>query len=804
MSVVNMTVGATTPDGARFAVKVSGGGPVRVAVADNPDMTGPVFTASQAVDANAAAKVSITGLQPDTRYFWQVEDNAVVDTSITGQFLTHPPLGVPGTFTVGFVADLGLSPEHPGVGSVLAADRLSNHPVLDTVRERALAEGWPMVHWIGDDLYYDLGSEQHGIVGGASLANYRRARDDRLLQPRAHQLDREVAQTRQPDDHDRAQNNHDSTDPGGPIYNEVYREREPHYDLPDGDPDGGTYFSWQIRRVLFIAADVRSFKTGSTMLGSAQLAWMDTLLATSTAKCLVWLMPGQWMGTSTDSWASYPGEAATVVSMLGDHGWLGRMAIVGADAHIVALDTGGPNSPGGIPILQAAPIDAAPGFGDPSRYNLGGSSAGRAQYGTVTVADQGSHLVVTLTGWQNSTSLVTHSFAVAGDPPPPLASGALIRTLSGSHRALVEARVVTTFQTGPDPAGIPVPILAGDVQLDGTAEIRGTLELETAGQSEQTGQSLFPRRPGDLYAPYGHELFVRRGVDLGPDVEPLWTPLGYYRINSAEQDDAPYGPIRLSGQDRMAAIVEARPLTPREFAPDRTVASVFAEIVGEVYGAATIVFDDDSAAATVGRVLVMEDSRLAVLAEIATSLGKIMFWDGSGFLQVRTAPDDSEPVWEVKHGRDGVMVSAGRRVSREGVFNGWVVTGEAGESGTNPARGVAVDNGPNSPTRWAPIAEGGFGQVPRFFASPFITTNAQAENAAREGLRRTLGAPFNVDFGSVVNPTLVPYDPVRVEYADFNREMHVVDKLTIPLDAESAMSATTREKTLVVIGGLPS
>lgn len=792
MAVVWMTVGATTPDGATFATKVSGGGPVRVAVSTSADMTSPVFTGSQSVNAQGVAKVAITGLAASTRYWWQVEDNSVPDTSVTGQFLTHPPLGVPGTFTIAFSGDSGLTPDYPGVaGGELDPSRVSNHPIHDTIRQRALAEDWLMWWNLGDWGYPDWST---GLT--ESLANRRTFHDNQVAQPRQGQLHREVAYGYVWDDHDYANNDSDGSYASKTNAAVVYREVHPHYPLPNSD---AIYHPFQIGRVAFFAFDCRYFRSpnsdpdgpSKTMLGSAQLNRLEELFATSDAQLFVWLMGSQWAGTSSDSWASFAVERQAIVDMAEQHGKLGRIVCLGADAHMVALDTGSPISAGGIPILQAASLDATP-TGDPSRYDLGGQS-GRAQFGTLTVADLGTHLTVTLTGWRDTTALVSHTFAVAGDPPAPASSGALLRTLSGSHTALVEARLVTVFQTGDDPDGVPLTVLDGDVYLDATAEVQRTLSLTVAGV-DGSGRPVFPRRATDPMAPYGSEVFVRRGVDLG-GAGTLWTPLGYFRIDSVEQDDAPDGPIRITGSDRTAGIIDGRPVAPIEFAPTRTAASVFAELVREIYPDAVILFDGSGSTA-IGRTVVVEESRHKPLTEIATALGKVMHWDGSGVLRVRTVPDEQIPVWEVNAGRGGVLVSAGRRLSRERVYNGVVAVGEGGESDAPPARAVAVDSGPTSPTRWG----GPFGRVPRFYASPFLATDDQAEVAAREMLRRSLGAPYSVDFGAVVNPTLQPWDPIRVAYSDGTREVHVVERLTIPLLAERPMAASTKERTLVVIG----
>src|SRR5690606_28280864 len=105
--------------------------------------------------------------------------------------------------------------------------------------------------------------------------------------------------------------------------------------------------------------------------------------------------------------------------------------------------------------------------------------------------------------------------------------------VAGSHRMVVEAYVLREFASGDNPGGEPIPILGGDVMFDATAQVFGTLNLVTPGIDEDTGRSRFPRLAHDLLAPYGNEVWVRRGVDIGSDI--LWSPLGYFRIDNVEQ-----------------------------------------------------------------------------------------------------------------------------------------------------------------------------------------------------------------------------------------------------------------------------
>lgn len=375
-------------------------------------------------------------------------------------------------------------------------------------------------------------------------------------------------------------------------------------------------------------------------------------------------------------------------------------------------------------------------------------------------------------------------------------SAAFLRTIRGSHVMASRARIVTTYQTGTNPTGTDIPILAGDVVQDAGADVRATLDLTTDGTAQ------WPRQASAPLAPYGNEVFVERGVQYG-NGQREWVSQGYFRIYAIEQEDAPDGPVRVTGLDRMSGIVDARLLAPRQFPAGTTLGSIMSTLVGEVYPAVTIEWDDGSNLSTIGRGLVAEEDRFGFLNELVSSAGKVWYFDHRGVLVIKSPPTATTPVFDVTHGRDGVLVSMGRQLSREGVFNAVVAYGEGGDT-IAPARAVAVDNNPNSPTYYS----GRFGPVPRYYSSPFITTNTQALSAASAILRQSLGLPYNVNFGAVPNPALEPYDPITITYPTRTRsasgytETHIIDRLTVPLVAEEPLTAQTREQQLVTIGSL--
>lgn len=366
-------------------------------------------------------------------------------------------------------------------------------------------------------------------------------------------------------------------------------------------------------------------------------------------------------------------------------------------------------------------------------------------------------------------------------------SDAFLRTIRGSHTVVARARVVTGHQTGVSPAGTVIPILAGNVQLDWTKPVRSTLDLTT-------DPALWPGRASDLLAPYGNEVFVERGVQMG-DGHVEWVSLGYHRINTVEQQTVPYDAIRISAQDRMAGIVDGRLPQPRQWPSTATYGAVVNSLVQEIYPAATVEWDDATASQQIGRSVIADEDRYQFLDELIAGRGKVWWWDHRGILVIRDLPDPASPVWTIAGGAGGVLVEMSQSLTREGVCNAIVARGE-GVDTTAPAWGIATDSGVDSPTRWG----GPFGRVPRFYSSPLITSDAQARLAAASLLKRYVGLPYNVDWTAVPNPALEPLDPIVIKAPGAAPMTHIVDTLTIPLTAEQAMRGTTREQTLVTIG----
>jgi hypothetical protein len=796
VTVTGMLAAATSDTTASFAVSVTTG-PVRIIYSTAEPVAGvaidpPAYSASTAVDAQLAAKVTLTGLTARTRYWWRVEDNGVEDTSRTGTILTPPPAGAIASFTFAASGDAGQTPIAPGfTNTELEPERISNHQVHALIGQRMLGEDWLFHLDMGDRTYYDLGNLSSGFPD-STLTNYRRMYSDLQLQPNQRTLYDSGSDVYVWDDHDFGPNDSDGTFTGKGNAAQVFRERVPHHTLPD---TGGIYRSFQYGRVLVVVWDCRYDRSpiadpegpAKTMLGAAQKSWFQNLIQTTTAEAIVIVSSVQWMSGGGGGWAGYTTERQEIADMVTAAGKADRVVMLSADAHVNAIDTGGNNAWGGWPCAIFASRDATAGtlIAD---YDIYGPNSDRAQYGTVTITDLGGLIAVKLTAWQGATEMATYTKAIAATSP--VSAVDITDAISGSHQVITEAIVCTEYQTGTDPQGESIEVLSGDVQYDETAEVWSTMSLTTDGLDDDL-VSLFPRRADDLLAPYGNEVFLRYGIDIGPEI--LWTSLGYFRLNDVEQPGASDDPIRLTGTDRWQSIVDGKLLAPRQYLATQSIAAVVYDLVLDVYPNAIVAWDDDDNQLPLGRTLVVEKDRAAALRDIATSRGKVCYFDGDGVLRFEAVPDPESIVWDIKAGANGVLVSSGRSVSRTGMYNAVVARGE----GTDTAAiGIAVDAGESSPTRWT----GRFGKVPREYASPLILDAAGAYSAAAAILARSIGMPKSVNFGTVPNPTLRPRQAVRITQKDHNRERHIVSQVSIPLVAGQAMRGDTREQTLTRIG----
>ncbi|MEU0397937.1 alkaline phosphatase D family protein [Streptomyces sp. NPDC006208] len=411
--VCSVWVGATTDTTARVRARLVAATASTLLVADNEAMTGPVSLGPTAPGTDNVITWDVTGLDPDTRY-WCLVDDGALNTSFKSTFRTHP--GATGerlSYVFGAAGDAGLTGDGDE-GTVTSG--VSNGVVFDTMKAQSLDEEWAWFSHLGDLHYKNIATNTPASFRSAyfETMNYGAVISSAARQG---QFMRSVASTYVWDDHDFGPNDSDRTSASKPAAQQVYREWVPHYTLPDA---AGIYQSWQVGRVLYIASDVRSFRDpnstaispSKTMLGTAQKAWMETLLSTSTASALVWQSPSRWVG-GTDTWANFPYERDEMVQLFGDTGWLDRMVFMTADMHANSICTGPNNPVGRFPMYMFASLDSG-AWSTGTEYDIG-SVSGRRQYGTMRVQDDGHTIALTGTCYHDGTVQFAHTAYIQAD-----------------------------------------------------------------------------------------------------------------------------------------------------------------------------------------------------------------------------------------------------------------------------------------------------------------------------------------------------------------------------------------------------
>jgi membrane-associated phospholipid phosphatase len=328
-----------------------------------------------AVGEHRIVRVTVDGLVPDTAYRIVLEVDGHEDAGRgVGTFRT-PGTG-PYSFRFAFAS---------------CARSGSNGAVYDAIRA------------VDPLLFIEDGDLHYGNIEATDPGAFLRAYDQVLTEPAQAALARSVPMAYVWDDHDYGPNDADATSPGRSAVRAAYRLAVPHYGVTPGDAPINQAFT--IGRVRFVMTDGRSERTGDTMLGAVQQAWLvdEIVRSSATHALVVWVNPTPWIGPATsgsDTWAGYAAERTEIADALAAAG-VRNLLIVSGDAHMLAADDGtnsdySTDRVGGFPVLQAAALDR-PGSTKGGPYSEG-THPGAGQFGVVDVADDGESVTVTFTG----------------------------------------------------------------------------------------------------------------------------------------------------------------------------------------------------------------------------------------------------------------------------------------------------------------------------------------------------------------------------------------------------------------------
>jgi hypothetical protein len=348
--------------------------------------------------------------------------------------------------------------------------------------------------------------------------------------------------------------------------------------------------------------------------------------------------------------------------------------------------------------------------------------------------------------------------------------------VSTDHRAVVEVQVwYRGAQTG------TVQPLSGSVTVDRGRDTRRQLNGVTFADPDGL---LVPTDPTSLLAPYGQQLRVFRGVRV-PSGDVL-APLGVFRILKTNVE-APSGVVSVEADDLSYVVRRNRWTTPWQVGAVDA-ADAIADILTDRF--AEVEIDFELTGYTVG-VGVLESGSESDpwrdAQDIARAAGYELAFGPDGVARLYAPASPDQPA-TATYGPGTVILTASREVDATETYNGVYAYGESSAL-PEPVYAEAWDEDPASPTyRYGP-----FGEVPRFFASPFITTTDQAESAAESLLAQVTGSAEAVTWTQIVNPAHDVDDVIDLAVDQLHLSARIVlDTLDIPLLATDAMSATAR------------
>lgn len=417
-AVQGVWTGTPTLDGAVVSTRMmstNSAEGARIAVSRTSDLANPAYSPLIAPDPTyRVSKHVISGLLPNTEYFYGVEVDGTLDTTTKGRFKTLPPVG-PANFSI----VLGGCATNTDDAAFAAINALNPKPLF------LLA--------MGDFQYMD--------IAAPTTANYHTAFDTSLARAVRKVTHSQIPTVFMWDDHDFQTNDATGRDASNAVRSfratglQFFRDRIPAITASSTATDTAHY-SFVVGRVRFVISDARSDKTlqsatdnsSKTMLGAAQKAWFKAEIAAAKAagQVVAWMNSVPWVVSTTagaDDWGGYTTERAEISDYIKAQAMTGKVFILSADMHALAIHAGADYATGGggaIPVFHAGPFNRACSTkGGPYTYGpypASGSSVVQ-QYGVMSVTDDGAELTVSWAGYSaDGTLRMSHSFKPIAAP----------------------------------------------------------------------------------------------------------------------------------------------------------------------------------------------------------------------------------------------------------------------------------------------------------------------------------------------------------------------------------------------------
>lgn len=402
--VIYLWSGAIQPTSATVVAKLTlSTTTARLRLSTSASLSNPIYSgyASASNTNNFMAKFGVSGLTPNTTYYYAVESAGVLDSSPgdIGKFKTPSSGAFSYRFTLG------------------ACAVTSNHQAYTLIQAKQ-----PLFHLAAGDFHYANPNSS------TSISVHRTPYETNILsQPPAASLFLNVPLAYTWDDHDYCGNNSGGTSAGKTNARLAFQEYVPHYPLAAGSGNVPVYQAFTIGRVHFILTDLRSERTSTSMMGTTQKAWFKNqcLFAKNNNLMIAWVSSVSFGGNNTDNWGGFTAERTELGNWFRDNN-IRNMFILSGDAHMVAIDNGAnhdfatsANNPNDYPVFQCAALNNT-GSNKGGTYSQGvflNPNSTTGQYGVVDVNDSGSNnITITMTAYRtvNNTAvesqLLSYSF----------------------------------------------------------------------------------------------------------------------------------------------------------------------------------------------------------------------------------------------------------------------------------------------------------------------------------------------------------------------------------------------------------
>jgi hypothetical protein len=335
---------------------------------------------------------------------------------------------------------------------------------------------------------------------------------------------------------------------------------------------------------------------------------------------------------------------------------------------------------------------------------------------------------------------------------------------------------------------IDLNIDTGKVSVTANNNIRRTCEIHLT--TDRTTTNLVPATGFDYLAPFGNQLKLFRGIEYD-DGTTESIPLGVFVMTEVKVTDRNEGvDMVIRGEDK-SIIVSRNKWTSAYQMTNGTLEASLTALLQNRYP--DIKLDFPITNVTVNQIVLGSDSSLDPWADavnIAQLVGYDLFFDVKGVCTMKQFPslDASSVVATYKEGSGTTVTQIDRNISTKETYNGVIYTVE-GSQVTTPIRVEIWDENTASPT----YRYGVFGSVPTFVTTNLISTSTDAIKAASLILNTVIGAQEQIDFSSVVDPSLDANDVVYIKSVGSKVDRTVIiDSLDIPLEYTGTLSVKTR------------